>query len=105
MTVDDLPRCMAPRSIAGLHLRYFLTLHLFDAGESSIGDLVAAVERQGFRPGSRPSKIVSDALRWEVRRGRVVRRGRGRYAPGTMPRQTRSWMRQRPGSLTVNVAR
>lgn len=105
MTADDLPRCIAPRSIAGLHLRYFLTLHLFDAGESSIGDLVAAVERQGFSLDGRPSKVVSDALRWEVRRGRVVRRGRGWYAPGTMPRQTRSWMRQHLRSLTVNVAR
>lgn len=87
--------------LTGLHLRYVLTLHLVDAGESSIPDLVAAVERAGFALDGRPSKVVSDALRWEVRRGRVVRHGRGRYGPGTMPRQTRSWMRQRVRSLTT----
>jgi hypothetical protein len=100
MTVDDVTP-----PIAGLHLRYLLTLHLFDAGESTIGDLVAAVGRQGFRLDGRPSKTVSDALRWELRRGRVVRRGRGRYAPGVMPRQTQSWMRQRLRSLRLEVAR
>ena len=41
MIVDDITP-----PIAGLHLRYLLTLHLFDAGESTIGDLVAAVGRQ-----------------------------------------------------------
>jgi hypothetical protein len=100
MTVDDVTP-----PIAGLHLRYLLTLHLFDAGESTIGDLVTAVGRQGFRLDGRPSKTVSDALRWELRRGRVVRRGRGRYAPGAMPRQTQSWMRQRLRSLRLDVAR
>ena len=89
----------APQTIAGLHLRYLLTLHLSEAGESSIDDLIAAVEWAGFVLAGRPSKTVSDALRWEVRRGRVVRRGRGRYGPGTMPRQTRSWMRHRLQSL------
>jgi hypothetical protein len=88
-----------PQTIAGLHLRYLLTLHLADEGEASIGDLVAAVDRAGYALAGRPSKTVSDALRWEVRRGRAVRRGRGRYGPGTMPRQTRSWMRQRLRSL------
>jgi hypothetical protein len=37
---------------------------------------------------SRASKTISDALRWEVKRGRVVRLGQGRYGPGTMPRST-----------------
>jgi hypothetical protein len=68
MTVDDLPRCIAPRSIAGLQLRYFLTLHLFDAGESSIGDLVGAVERQGFSldaPGSADARLrCSSSIGW-----------------------------------------
>jgi hypothetical protein len=95
MTVDDLPRCIAPRCIAGLQLRYFLTLHLFDAGESSIGDLVAAVERHGFSLDGRPSKVVSDALRWEVRRGRVVRRGGVGTPPGRCP--------ARPGAGCVST--
>ncbi len=89
----------APRPIAGLHLRYLLTLHLADCGKSSIAGLVAAVEQAGFALTGRPSKAVSDALRWEVRRGRVVRLARGRYGPGTMPRQTRNWMRRRMRSV------
>lgn len=95
----------APPPIAGLHLRYLLTLHLADCGESSIDGVVAAVERTGFSLTGRPSKAVSDALRWEVRRGRVVRLGRGRYGPGTMPRQTRSWMRRRMRSVRESAAR
>ncbi|MDH4364190.1 MAG: hypothetical protein OEY70_08940 [Acidimicrobiia bacterium] len=37
------------------------------------------VLRHGFDLGGRASKIISDALRWETRRGRVIRLGRGRY--------------------------
>jgi len=37
----------------------------------------------------RPSKAISDALRWERERGRVFRRGRGRYGPAhLLPRST-----------------
>lgn len=93
------------RPIAGLHLRYVLTLHLADTGESTIDGLVAAVEQAGFAIRGRPSKTISDALRWEIRRGRVVRRGRGRFGPGTMPRQTRSWMRKRIRSLQQQTPR
>ena len=89
----------ARQTIAGLHLRYLLTLHLAEVGEASIDDLVAAVDQAGYALAGRPSKTVSDALRWEVRRGRAVRRERGRYGRGTMPRQTRSWMRQRLRAL------
>ncbi len=41
--------------------------------------VVVLVRRHGFDLGGRASKIISDALRWETRRGRVVRVGRGRY--------------------------
>jgi hypothetical protein len=99
-----MDRPEARPEIAGLHLRYLLTLHLADRGPSTTDDLVTAVGHAGFRLAGRPSKTVSDALRWEVRRGRVVRLGRGCYGPGTMPRQTRSWMRHRMRSLQLAVA-
>jgi hypothetical protein len=84
-----------PRLIAGRELRYVLTLTLMHAGSLTVRELVGAVERRGFSLGGRPSKTVSDALRWEIRRGRVVRVGRGRYATGSIPRSTRSWIRAR----------
>jgi hypothetical protein len=43
---------------------------------------------QGFDIGGRASKQVSDALRWERRRGRVRRLARGLYGPGCVPRGT-----------------
>jgi len=78
----------------GRELRYVLTLAIRAAGGPvSVAELVALVEQAGFRLSGRPSKTVSDAVRWEVRKRRVVRAGRARYAPGTMPRSTAWWMR------------
>ena len=68
-------------------------------GESmSIGELVDALREMGLElPGDgRANKIVSDAIRWEVRRGRVRQMGRGRYATGGhIPRSTLHYMRVR----------
>ena len=81
--------------IRGLELRYVLTLLLLDAGVLTVDDLVRLLRASGFAVDGRASKSVSDALRWEIGRGRVVRFGRGRYAAGWMPRQTKSRMRAR----------
>jgi hypothetical protein len=82
------------RHLKGLALRYFLALYLLEAGgERSTRELVDAVHAAGFELHGRASKTVSDALRWEVRRGRVVRRGRGVYAAGVIARSTRGRMR------------
>lgn len=54
----------------------------------TVAELVTELHRWGFTVAGRPSKTVSDTLRWEVRRDRVRRRGRGRYQPGPMPRST-----------------
>ena len=43
-------------------------------------------------PG-RAGKTISDALRWEVRKGRVRRIGPATYAFGWMPASTGRWMR------------
>ena len=76
-------------------LRYRLTLLINGSGRSwSVAELVEALDRSGVPlPPGRTSKVVSDSLRWEVGRGRVVRLGRGRYGPGQISRGTAPWMR------------
>lgn len=91
--------------IAGRELRWVLTIYLFDERVMSIQALVAALARDGFTVLGRPSKVVSDALRWEIRRGRVVRLGRGRYGAGRMPKQTLSWRRARVRELRAACRR
>jgi hypothetical protein len=99
----DLP-VIDPRLITGLNLRYLLTLHLFETGRvMSVPELLDIVESEGFVLRGRGAKTVSDALRWEMGHGRVVRHGRGRYGPGSMPRQTRSRIRQRVRTLRQQV--
>lgn len=92
------------RRLTGLSLRYALIIHLVDARRVlTTRELVAAIEATGFEVRGRPSKSVSDALRWEVRRGRAVRVGRGSYKAGTVARQTVWRMRQRLGALHARV--
>lgn len=74
--------------IRGIELRYALTIFLQQHGPQRVAELVDALEYQGFVIAGRPSKAVSDALRWEIARGRVCRKGRGRYGPIDMPRST-----------------
>lgn len=83
------------RFLGGRMLRYVLTDTLCTRGPCTVAELTAAVGATGRVLSGRPSKVVSDALRWEIAHGRVVRLGRGRYGPGRMPRQTRAWIRDR----------
>lgn len=83
------------RPLYGLIVRYVLTYYLQRAGQATVAELVASLESDGFRIAERQSKVVSDALRWEVRRGRVVRLGRGRYGVGRIPRGTRNRIERR----------
>jgi hypothetical protein len=78
----------AGRPLWGIELRYWLTSTLHRRGPMTVAELSRAASGAGFPVPGRASKTISDALRWEVRRGRVVRLGRGRYGPGTMPRST-----------------
>jgi hypothetical protein len=89
---DDPPTCAL---LTGRNLRYFLTEALFGRGPTTVAELVGVVDRAGFTVRGRPSKTISDGLRWEIAHGRVVRLGKGRYGPGRMPKQTRSWIRCR----------
>ena len=59
----------------------------------TVSELVDCLDHLECTPAGRPGKVVSDALRWEMRRGRVRRIGRGRYAAGRIPRSTRWWMK------------
>lgn len=82
------------RTVGSRELRYSVSLLLREVGRPmTIPKLVTVVEASGFRITGRASKTLSDALRWELRRGRVTRVGRGRYSAGSMPRSTASWMR------------
>jgi hypothetical protein len=78
------------------HLRALLTLIVHSAGRTvTVKELVAAVEASGFVLGGRASKVVSDSLRSPVARGWVRRVRRGRYAPGHLPKATKSRHRSR----------
>lgn len=77
-----------PLQLRGIELRYALTYHLALHGVCTVQELIAGLTHFGFGFHGRPSKAVSDALRWEVRLGRVYPRGRGLYGPGEMPRAT-----------------
>jgi hypothetical protein len=90
--------------VRGIELRYLLTTYLFDHGPATVDVLVDGLTQQGFGIGGRPSKTVSDALRWEANRGRVVRCARGLYSPGFMPRGTEWRIDQRTLALRVRVA-
>lgn len=86
--------------LRGLELRYALTISILDhQRELTIEQLAALVDDMGFDLTGRSSKVISDALRWEIRRGRIVRVCRGQYGLGRLPRSTEWWMRRRLESL------
>src|ERR1700692_3862029 len=93
-----------PPNVRGIELRYMLTMHLVHNGRATITDLIGALTNQGFAVDGGPPKSVSDALRWEMRRGRVRRIRRGLYGPGSMPRSTEYRMHQRVGVVAARRA-
>jgi len=72
----------------GLDLRYELTMYPWQHGPATGEELIDALSWQGFDVGGRAFKQVSDALRWERRRGRVRRLACGLSAPGVAPHTT-----------------
>lgn len=78
------------KRLRGIELRYVLTATVAKEGVMSVEDLAYELARRGFSVNGRPSKVISDALRWEVGLGRVTQCGRGNYGPGAMPRSTES---------------
>ena len=92
-----------PLLLRATELRYVLTRILQLRGPSTIAEVVAELHRWGFTVAGRPSKTVSDALRWEIGRGRVFRVGRGRYREGWAPRSTEHRIIARVGALRQDV--
>jgi hypothetical protein len=90
--------------LRGTELRYTLTHHLSIHGAATVPELLDALAYHNFDVGGRPSKSVSDALRWEMRYGRVRRLARGRYGPGWMPRGTEHRIHQRVLALRTEAA-
>jgi hypothetical protein len=82
-------------NLRGIELRYVLAMQLAVHGPATIAELIDALRWHSFGVRGRPSKAISDALRWEVECGRVLRLGRGRYGPGYMPRGTEYRIHQR----------
>lgn len=91
-------------TLRGTELRYVLTHYLHHNGICSIGELAAELDSRGFVVRGRPSKAISDALRWEQDHGRVYRRGRGRYGPAWMPRGTEHRIHTRVMALRARAA-
>ena len=91
-------------TLRGIELRYVLTHYLLHHGPCSIGELAAELDARGFTVRGRPSKAISDALRWEREHGRVFRRGRGRYGPASMPRSTEYRIHHRVMTLRDQAA-
>lgn len=78
--------------LRGRALRFVLIDEMLRRRDMTVAEMVTVlVEEYGFDLGGRASKVISDALRWEVRRGRVVRLARGRYR---FARATRSTARR-----------
>lgn len=81
--------------IAGRELRYRLTMLLREAHRPlTVRELLETLDQADHAVAGRPSKTVSDALRWEIRRGRVVRVGRSTYAIARIPPSTLRWIRR-----------
>jgi hypothetical protein len=91
--------------LRGIELRYVLTMHLCNHGRTTIGDLVEALAFHGFDVDRPAGKSVSDALRWERRRGRVRRLARGVHGPGDMPRGTEHRIHRRVLALRAEAHR
>lgn len=91
--------------LRGRDLRYVLTMHIALHGPATVPDLISALTWHGFDVAGRPSKTVSDALRWEIRRGRVRRLERGLYDYGFMPRSTEYRIHKRVLALREEAGR
>jgi hypothetical protein len=92
------------RLLRGTELRYVLTMNLALHGKATIFDQIETLEDQGFAIEGYAAKVVSDALRWEMRKDRVRRLRRGFYGPGQMPRSTEHYIKQRYLALRDEVS-
>lgn len=79
--------------LRGRPLRFILLDHLMSVGQTTVAAMVEFLADKGYDLDGRASKIISDSLRWEVRRRRIIRVARGVYryrsAPATTARRVR----------------
>lgn len=101
-----VPPRLTPDSVWGRHLRYSLLTLLWQRGRPcTITELVAELERLGLRVRGDAAKTVSDALRYEITKGRVRRVSRGRYVGLRRPDTTIRRHRDRLRALVAAAAR
>jgi hypothetical protein len=93
------------KNLRGIELRYVLTWHLALHGRASIAELVEVLAFHGFDVDDPAGKSISDALRWERRRGRVCHLAWGVYGPGCLPRGTEHRIHQRVLALRTEANR
>ncbi|MEM7273555.1 MAG: hypothetical protein AAF547_10780 [Actinomycetota bacterium] len=72
----------------GRALRFVLVELIGQRGTMTVAEMTAEVASAGYPVEGRLSKVISDALRWEVARGRVTRLRRGVYRIGQAPAST-----------------
>ena len=88
------PSALIPRSVGSREIRYLAVAQLIETGRPMTPvELAAAIQSRGVTiRAAKPNKAVSDALRWELAKGRVAKPARGVYVAGRMPRSTKSWI-------------
>lgn len=74
--------------LAGRSLRFVLVDQIRRRGTTTVGEMVAALGEAGYNIAGRASKVISDALRWEMARGRISRVARGIYRYRSAPQST-----------------
>lgn len=74
--------------LRGRALRFVLVDELRQRDAMTVAEMVTVMAGYGFDLGGRASKVISDALRWELARRRVRRLGRGVYCYVGAPRST-----------------
>lgn len=97
--------CAAQGKLWGRGLRHFLLSTLANAGRPlSVAELSGIIDERAARLSGRPSKVISDALRWEIKRGHVRKVRRGVYSFARMPASTRRWVERRARQLRQLLA-
>lgn len=81
-----------PLEVTGVLLRYAILLIMEGVTRpATVSDIAASIRRLGVVAPEREGKWISDALRTEHRKGRVVRVGHDQYVGGEpLPERTRS---------------
>lgn len=74
--------------LSGRSLRFLVLDEIRSRRSMTVAEMAVFVAESGFAIRGRPSKVISDSLRWEVARGRVKRVRRGVYVYGRPPTST-----------------